>query len=85
MNLTDKALALVRSDAESVLSSRTEPLSHLAGSHVFVSGGTGFLGAWLLELIAVLNERHDFGLRVTVFSRNARAFAIGCPHLGNHP
>ena len=84
MNLTDKALALVRSDAESVLASRTEQLSPLAGGHVFVSGGTGFLGAWLLELIAVLNERHSFGLRVTVFSRNARAFAAGCPHLGNH-
>jgi nucleoside-diphosphate-sugar epimerase len=83
MNLTDKALSLVRSDAESVLSSRTEPLRPLAGSHVFVSGGTGFLGVWLLELMAVLNERHDFGLRVTVFSRNARAFAAECPHLGS--
>ena len=85
MNLTDKALALVRSDAESVLSSRTELLRPLAGSHIFVSGGTGFLGTWLLELIAVLNERHDFRLRVTVFSRKARAFAAGCPHLGSQP
>src|ERR1035437_5910147 len=85
MTLADKSLALIRTDAESVLSCRTESLAPLAGSQVFISGGSGFLGTWLLELIAVLNERHTFGLRVTVFSRNARAFAIGCPHLGNHP
>ncbi len=79
----NRALALVQSDAEAVLAGRTASLAALRGQHLFISGGTGFLGTWLLELVKVLNERHDFGLRVTVFSRNARAFASRWPHLGS--
>ena len=79
----DRALDLVRSDAEAVLGSgRSHHLDVLRGQHVFISGGTGFLGTWLLELVRVLNDRHGFGLSVTVYSRNARAFAARWPHLG---
>lgn len=78
----NRALALVRSDAETVLDGRSYRLDALRGQHVFISGGTGFLGTWLLELIKVLNERHSFGIKVTVYSRQARAFAERWPHLG---
>lgn len=76
------ALDLVRADAEAVLQGRTARLDALRGQHLFLTGGTGFLGVWLLELIAVLNQQHGFGLKVTVFSRNARDFARRWPHLG---
>jgi len=76
------AIALVHSDALAVLAGRAGSLATLRDQHVFISGGTGILGAWLLELIGVLNEDHGFGLKVTVFSRNARAFAQRWPHLG---
>lgn len=75
-------LDLVRADAEAVLQERTARLEPLRDQHLFISGGTGFLGAWLLELAAVLNQRHGFGLKITVFSRNAREFARRWPHLG---
>lgn len=78
----NRALALVRTDAEKVLDGRSYRLDVLRGQHVFISGGTGFLGTWLLELIKVLNERHAFDLRVTVYSRQAHAFAERWPHLG---
>jgi nucleoside-diphosphate-sugar epimerase len=81
----NRAINLVRSDAETVLSGRTSGLSVLRDQHVFISGGTGILGTWLLELIKVLNEVHGFGLKVTVFSRNARNFATRLPHLGQQP
>ncbi len=77
-----RALDLVRADAETVLDGRSQRLNSLRGQHLFISGGTGFLGSWLLELVKVLNESHGFGLRVTVFSRQARAFAARWPHLG---
>lgn len=76
------ALALVHADAEAVLQGRLERLAALRGQHVFITGGTGILGTWLLELANVLNEQHQFGLRVTVFSRNTQAFAARWPHLG---
>jgi nucleoside-diphosphate-sugar epimerase len=81
----NRAFALVRSDAEAVLAASAERLAPLRGQHVFISGGTGILGTWLLELITVLNEHHGFGLKVTVFSRNARTFGARWPHLGNQP
>lgn len=78
----NRAIALVQSDAEAVLENRSHRLDALRGQHLFISGGTGFLGTWLLELIKVLNERHGFGIRATVYSRQARAFAARWPHLG---
>lgn len=78
----NQALSLVRSDAEAVLDGRYQQLAALRGQHLFITGGTGFLGTWLLELIKTLNEQHDFGLRATVYSRHARAFAGRWPHLG---
>jgi len=75
-------LEQVRRDAEAVLARRTEPLQSLANGHLFISGGTGFLGIWLLELIAILNARHEFNLQVTVLSRSAPDFARRHKHLG---
>lgn len=77
-----RAIALVRSDAEAVLEGRAQRLDALRNEHLFISGGAGFLGAWLLELATVLNEGYGFRLQMTVFSRNARAFAVRWPHLG---
>ena len=78
----NQAIALVRADAEAVLQGRAEQLAPLRGQHVFVTGGTGILGTWLLELVKVLNEKHGFGTRVTVSSRNPHAWAARWPHLG---
>lgn len=75
--------ALVRADAEAVLEHRVEQLAPLREQTIFITGGTGFLGMWLLELIAVLNERYRFGVRTIVFSRDARALPTRWPHLGN--
>ena len=77
-----RAIQLVKADAESVLEGRTEMLEALRGEHVYISGGTGILGTWLLELIKVLNENHGFQIRVTAYSRHACNFAIRWPHLG---
>ena len=78
----NRAIALVRADAEAVLDGHAAQFEALRDQRIFISGGTGILGTWLLELITVLNEGHGLGLKVTVFSRNARAFARRWPHLG---
>lgn len=78
------ALAGVRKDAQLVVDGRTGLLNPLRGKHLFVSGGTGFLGTWLLEILSVLNHDFGFGTQVTVHSRNSLAFAERWPHLGKH-
>jgi len=78
----NQAIALVKADAEAVLHGRIEQLDVLRGEHLYITGCTGILGTWLLELIKVLNESHGFGTRVTAYSRRARDFAALWPHLG---
>lgn len=73
----------VRADARAVIQGRTDLLAPLRGKHLYISGGTGFLGAWLLELLSVLNEDFGFQTRVTLCSRNSQQFASRWPHLGN--
>ena len=78
-----RALQLVHSDARAVLSDRAELLRELRGKSLFITGGTGFLGTWLMELIRVLNEDYEFKTKVTVYGRNCQKFVSRWPHLGN--
>lgn len=48
---------------------------------IFISGGTGFFGTWLLESLAFCNRRLNLNLSATVLSRDPEAFARRIPHL----
>lgn len=55
---------------------------------MFITGGTGFVGRWLLEYLAYAHDRHALDLRVTVLTRDRAAFAGGhhaVAHLLDHP
>ena len=51
------------------------------GRRVFISGGTGFFGAWLLESLAYCNRKLDARIAATVLSRDPEGFARRMPHL----
>lgn len=51
------------------------------GQRIFITGGTGFFGKWLLESLLYANQRLDLGCRITVLSRNPISFAESHPHL----
>ncbi len=57
----------------------------LAGSRLFITGGTGFFGIWLLESIAAANDALKVGVGATVLSRNPRRFAQRNPKLAARP
>jgi dTDP-glucose 4,6-dehydratase len=70
-------------DLEYVLG-HTLPLWERArGKHFFMSGATGFFGAWLLESFVYCNRRLGLEARASVLSRNPAAFAQKMPHLAD--
>jgi dTDP-glucose 4,6-dehydratase len=49
----------------------------LAGARLFITGGTGFIGRWMLEALL----RSDIAVDVTLLSRNPAAFVARAPHI----
>jgi dTDP-glucose 4,6-dehydratase len=57
----------------------------LRSARVFVTGGTGFFGCWLLETLLWANDHLGLGASVVVLTRDAKAFDAKAPHLARHP
>jgi nucleoside-diphosphate-sugar epimerase len=51
------------------------------GKKVFVTGGTGFFGKWLLESFVWANYQLDLNAQMHVLSRNPDSFKARHPHL----
>ena len=57
----------------------------LRRARIFVTGGTGFFGAWLIESLLLANSRLNLGSHVTLLSRDPAGFARRCPHVAADP
>ncbi|MEJ2626844.1 MAG: NAD(P)-dependent oxidoreductase, partial [Pseudolabrys sp.] len=56
-------------------------LARLAGASLFITGGTGFIGRWLLAVLARANATRDLGTTITVLTRSRAGFARHYPEL----
>ena len=74
-------MKLPASDLDHVLAHTRENWETLRGSRLFITGGTGFFGAWLLESLARANDRLGLDARAVVLSRDPEKFAAAAPHL----
>lgn len=73
------------SQLERSLAGHLDQLSPLRGTTVTVTGGTGFVGTWVAEAIAHLNDHHGFGSRLTLIGRRIDRFSVTRPHLATRP
>jgi dTDP-glucose 4,6-dehydratase len=72
-------------DLDHVLA-HTEPLwTELRGERLFLTGGTGFVGTWLIESLLWANRRLSLGLSVVALTRDSPAFARRAPDLAADP
>lgn len=53
----------------------------LRGQRLFITGGTGFFGTWLVETFLWANETLHLDASATVLSRDPQAFLRKMPHL----
>lgn len=57
----------------------------LRKSSLFITGGTGFFGRWLLESLRLANQVHQLNLAVTVLTRDPLRFQLHAPVLAADP
>jgi len=72
------------SDLDFILSETKGLWDDLRNKNIFLTGGTGFFGTWLLETFAYADDQLDLGLHILVLSRHPEAFKKKNPKLANH-
>ena len=75
----------LQADLDAALERAEADLRALSGGRVLVTGGTGFVGSWLLDLVAWGVQRLGLDLAVTALTRQPQAWAARMPHLAADP
>ncbi len=70
-------------DLDYVLSQTKDFWEEVRGKRIFVTGGTGFFGCWLLESFCWANRELNLKSKAIVLTRNREAFCRKAPHLAN--
>lgn len=68
-----------------LLESVSNELETLRGARLFVTGGTGYIGRWLLELLCYANGKLKLDLSIMVLSRRPERFSEIALHLAEDP
>ncbi|HLO16370.1 MAG TPA: NAD(P)-dependent oxidoreductase [Anaerolineales bacterium] len=71
-------------DLDHILEHTRELWEELRGERIFITGGTGFFGCWLLESLLWANDRLNLDCRATVLSRSPDLFRAKAPYLAGH-
>lgn len=72
-------------DLEHILSNTAKLWESARGRRIFISGGTGFFGAWLLESLLYCDQALGLGISATVLCRDPGLYAARMPHLARNP
>ena len=73
----------LKDDLDFILAHTPEVWHELQGQRLFITGGTGFFGSWLLESLCWANDHLGLGIKATVLSRSPEAFSRKIPHIAN--
>lgn len=71
-------------DLHFVLGATRDLWPSLRGARLFITGGTGFIGCWLLESLRHADQHHKLGVHATVLTRDPNTFRRKAPHLANY-
>ncbi len=77
--------SLLACDLDFILEQARDDLRELAGCRLFVTGGTGFVGSWMVESLLHANHRLNLGSRVVLLTRSPDCYRQSHPHLAFDP
>jgi nucleoside-diphosphate-sugar epimerase len=76
---------LPSADLDFILANTRNLWLEMRNQRIFITGGTGFFGCWLVESFVHINRVEKLGARATILTRDPIAFAHKCPHLASDP
>lgn len=62
-----------------------ESFSFLNGQSIFVTGGTGFIGKWISEMVSYINLTYKLNIKLYLLGRDIIKFKEEVPHLAENP
>ncbi len=68
-------------DLDEMTSRLAEPIQDLKKAKIFLTGGTGFFGIWLIESFLALNKYHKLNAELFVLTRDKNRFIKKFPRL----
>lgn len=71
-------------DLNHILQHTSTLWEELRSQRMFITGGTGFFGHWLLESLLWINDILNLNVKVVLLSRNPAVFSVKYPRLANH-
>lgn len=66
-------------DLEHIYQNTQDIWESFRGKSIFVTGGTGFFGKWLLESFIYINEKLELNAKITILSRSPEKFLTANP------
>ena len=76
-----KQIDYIQNDCATILEGQVEKLESLKNKSIFITGASGFVGKWVIELINFLNEKHSFNTEVHAFARTMKDTAEQHPNV----
>lgn len=81
MDTMDAAKPIPESDLLAILRQTEHVWEDLRGERIFLTGATGFFGAWLLESFAYINRELGLNAKAVALSRRPEEFQARMAHL----
>jgi nucleoside-diphosphate-sugar epimerase len=82
--IPDFSHSIIEQDLDAILHRTAALWPQFVKARIFITGGSGFIGCWLLEVLREADRQFQLGLQVLILSRDPQSFAHKAPHLANY-